>query len=75
MVQMARVSPPWGAPNLTDDTWLYGGSLNSVRYAINNGFNNRMPPFGELLGEGKAHVLAAYIWSLSNSAESAAQAN
>ena len=64
-----------GAPNLTDDIWLYGGSINSVKYAITNGFSNRMPPFGELLGEGKAHVLAAYIWSLSNSAESAAQAN
>lgn len=58
-----------GAPNLTDDIWLYGGSINSVKYAINNGFNNKMPPFGELLGEGKSHVLAAYIWSLSNLAE------
>lgn len=55
-----------GAPNLTDDIWLYGGSLNSVMYAVNNGFNNKMPAFGELLDEGKAHVLAAYIWSLSN---------
>ncbi|MFK7857595.1 MAG: cytochrome-c oxidase, cbb3-type subunit III [Granulosicoccus sp.] len=64
-----------GAPNLTDDIWLYGGSLNSVRYAINNGFNNKMPAFGELLGEGKAHVLAAYIWSLSNTPEQASTAN
>lgn len=62
-----------GAPNLTDDIWLYGGSLNSIQYAITNGFNNRMPAFGELLGEGKAHVLAAYIWSLSNSPDNAAR--
>lgn len=61
-----------GAPNLTDDIWLYGGSLTSIKYAINNGFNNRMPAFGELLGEGKAHVLAAYIWSLSNSPDKVA---
>lgn len=61
-----------GAPNLTDDIWLYGGSLSSVKHAINNGFNNRMPAFGELLGEGKAHVLAAYIWGLSNRDEKVA---
>lgn len=61
-----------GGPNLTDDIWLYGGSLNSVTHAINNGFNNRMPAFEELLGEGKAHVLAAYIWSLSNSSDEVA---
>lgn len=64
-----------GAPNLTDDIWLYGGSLNSVKYAITNGLNNQMPGFGELLGEGKAHVLAAYIWSLSNSPDEVAQSN
>lgn len=64
-----------GAPNLTDDTWLYGGSINSVKHAITDGFNNRMPSFGELLGEGKAHVLAAYIWSLSNTPGSDATVN
>lgn len=64
-----------GAPNLADDIWLYGGSLNSVKYAINNGFNNKMPAFGELLGEGKAHVLAAYIWSMSNETEKVSQTN
>ncbi|MFT5896253.1 MAG: cytochrome c oxidase cbb3-type subunit 3 [bacterium] len=59
-------NPLIGAPNLTDDTWLYGGSLTSVQNAIKNGFDNQMPAFGQLLGEGKAHVVAAYIWSLSN---------
>lgn len=62
-----------GAPNLTDDIWLYGGSIDSVKYAITNGYNNQMPAFGELLGEGKAHVLAAYIWSLSNAEDTVAQ--
>lgn len=54
-----------GAPNLTDDIWLYGGSMRSVQDAIRHGFANEMPAFGELLGDGKAHVLAAYVWSLS----------
>ncbi len=62
-----------GAPNLTDDVWLYGGSIQSIKHAINNGLNNQMPAFGDLLGEGKAHVLAAYIWSLSQPAESTPQ--
>jgi cytochrome c oxidase cbb3-type subunit 3 len=25
-----------------------------------------MPAWGEFLGEAKVHVLAAYVWSLSN---------
>ena len=60
-------NPVIGAPDLTDDTWLYGGSIKSIQAAIKDGLNNEMPAFGELLGEGKAHVLAAYIWSLSSS--------
>jgi cytochrome c oxidase cbb3-type subunit 3 len=28
-----------------------------------------MPAFGDFLGEGKVHVLAAYVWSLSNTPE------
>lgn len=60
-------NPALGAPNLTDKTWLHGGGVSQVRAAINNGFTNQMPAFGKLLGEGKAHVLAAYVWSLSSS--------
>ena len=55
-----------GAPNLTDRTWLYGGSLATVMDTINRGRTNQMPAFGELLGEGKVHLLAAYVWGLSN---------
>jgi len=59
-------NPLLGAPNLTDRTWLFGGSLANVMDAINNGRTNQMPPFGELLGEGKIHLLTAYVWGLSN---------
>jgi cytochrome c oxidase cbb3-type subunit 3 len=59
-------NPALGAPNLTDKVWLYGGSLATVTEGINKGRNNQMPSFKELLGEGKAHVLAAYVWGLSN---------
>jgi cytochrome c oxidase cbb3-type subunit 3 len=55
-----------GTPNLSDKIWLYGGSLETIMETIRKGRNNTMPAFGEFLGEGKVHVLAAYIWSLSN---------
>lgn len=55
-----------GAPNLTDNIWLYGGSPKAVAASIANGRNGRMPAHQEFLGEAKAHLLAAYIYSLSN---------
>jgi cytochrome c oxidase cbb3-type subunit III len=55
-----------GAPNLTDNVWLYGGSPGVIRYTITNGRNGRMPAHRDFLGEDKVHVLAAYIYSLSN---------
>jgi cytochrome c oxidase cbb3-type subunit 3 len=59
-------NPALGAPNLTDNVWLYGGSLATVTETINKGRTNQMPAFKELLGEGKIRVLAAYVWGLSN---------
>ncbi|MGV3741130.1 MAG: cytochrome-c oxidase, cbb3-type subunit III [Burkholderiaceae bacterium] len=58
-----------GAPNLSDKVWLYGGSAETVMETIRKGRNNQMPAFGEFLGEAKSHVLAAYVWSLSNKTE------
>lgn len=55
-----------GAPNLTDDIWLYGGSEQAVTATIANGRNGVMPAHEEFLGEAKVHLLAAYIYSLSN---------
>jgi cytochrome c oxidase cbb3-type subunit 3 len=54
-----------GAPNLTDNTWLYGGSLTRISESIAKGRNGNMPAQGEFLGEAKVHLLAAYIYSLS----------
>ena len=62
-----------GAPNLTDDIWLYEGSITAIKQAINFGLSNQMPAFGPVLGDAKAHVLAGYLWSLSDSAESKSQ--
>lgn len=58
-----------GAPNLADNIWLYGGSQTRVVETIVKGRNGKMPAHGEFLGEAKIHLLAAYIYSLSNDAE------
>lgn len=55
-----------GAPNLTDEVWLYGGSPKAVASSIANGRNGVMPAHEEFLGKAKVHLLAAYIYSLSN---------
>ncbi len=55
-----------GAPNLTDKIWLYGGGLNNVMDAINKGRGNMMPAHKSILSEAKVHLLAAYVWGLSN---------
>lgn len=54
-----------GAPNLSDRVWLYGSSVANISETISKGRQNQMPAFGELLGEGKVHVLSAYVMSLS----------
>lgn len=54
-----------GAPNLTDDIWLYGGTQKDVMESIDKGRGGRMPAHAEFLGEAKAHLLAAYVYSLS----------
>jgi len=58
-----------GAPNLTDKVWLYGGGVDSIMETIRKGRNNSMPAFEDFLGKEKVHLLAAYVWSLSNETE------
>jgi cytochrome c oxidase cbb3-type subunit 3 len=54
-----------GAPNLTDNIWLYGGSPGVIKMSIAKGRQGHMPAHRDFLGENKVHVLAAYIYSLS----------
>lgn len=71
-------NPMLGAPNLTDDTWLYRATLDSIKHTIANGRNNQMPAFADTLGADKVKLLAAYVQSLSASsaaADSAATAD
>lgn len=54
-----------GAPNLSNDIWLYGGSQKTIIETITHGRNGRMPPHREFLGKAKVHLLAAYVYGLS----------
>jgi cytochrome c oxidase cbb3-type subunit 3 len=54
-----------GAPNLTDKVWLYGSSEATITETITNGRQNKMPAWKDFLGEAKVHLLAAYVYSLS----------
>lgn len=54
-----------GAPNLTDNIWLYGGSEKQIEFTIENGRAGVMPAWKEILGEDKVHVLSGYVYSLS----------
>ena len=56
---------PMGAPNLTDHVWLYGGSQKAIEESIRNGRAGVMPPWKDILGEEKVHVISAYVYSLS----------
>ncbi len=53
-----------GAPNLTDNIWLYGASAESIEEGITLGRSNAMPAQLERLGESKLHLLTAYVYSL-----------
>lgn len=61
-----RGNPALGAPNLTDKTWLYGGSSATIAETIGKGRNGVMPAWGEFLGAEKIHLLAGFVWGLSN---------
>jgi cytochrome c oxidase cbb3-type subunit 3 len=55
-----------GAPNLTDKVWLYGGSTKQIEFTIRHGRNGKMPAQDQRFSAEQIHVLAAYVYSLSN---------
>jgi len=58
-----------GAPNLTDNVWLYGSSFAQIQQTLRYGRNGRMPAQEAILGHDKVHLLAAYVYSLSQHPE------
>lgn len=74
-----------GYPNLNDDEWLWGGSLEAIHTTITNGARNtqsddarqsQMPAFGKdgILTNEQIGQVAEYVLSLSGNATDAAAA-
>lgn len=61
-------NPLLGAPNLTDDIWLHGGTPELIAQTVNLGRNSKMPAHQTLLNEDRQRLLAAYVVSLSAAA-------
>lgn len=52
-----------GAPNLFDDAWLYGGSIESVMTAVREGRSGVMPAWRGRLSDDEARLITAWILS------------
>ncbi len=59
-------NPALGAPNLTDKIWLHGWGEDAIVAMVNNGKTNVMPAHAARFTPQQIHLLAAYVWGLSN---------
>ena len=80
--------PPGGTgfPNLNDDDWLWGGSLDEIDFTITHGVRNGGDPDARVIGDaalpGRWHAdprqigdVADYVLSLSGAEHDAAAAD
>lgn len=63
-----------GYPNLLDDAWLWGGSLEAIEYTVRHGIRNdsdvdarwsQMPAYDGVLSDEQISATAEYVLSLS----------
>ena len=59
-------NPALGAPNLADNVWLHGWGEDAVIAMVTKGRTNVMPAHAARFTPEEIHVLAAYVWGLSN---------
>ncbi|MEC5290959.1 cytochrome-c oxidase, cbb3-type subunit III [Aurantimonas sp. C2-6-R+9] len=57
-----------GAPNLSDQTWLYGGNLQTIITTIHGGRQGHMPTWENRLSPADINILALYVHSLGGEA-------
>jgi len=58
-----------GAPNLTDNEWLYGGDAQDIVDTLYNGRQGVMPNWNERLTPETISALAVYVHSLGGGVE------
>ncbi len=69
-----RGNPLLGAPDLTDDDWLYGGDGETILASVLDGRHGVMPAWGAQFGDADIDNLAHYVLSLSGAPHDAAKA-
>lgn len=60
-----RGVPQLGAPNLTDNVWLYGGDFASIATSIRDGRSGVMPAWRGRLSEEEARAITAWLYANS----------
>ncbi len=72
-----------GYPNLLDDDWLWGGTIEEVHYTISHGIRNdvdfdahwsQMPAYGELFTEDEIGAVVQHVKAISGQDHDAALA-
>eukprot|EP00873_Tetraselmis_striata_P030020 jgi/Tetstr1/450284/TSEL_037320.t1 len=57
-----------GAPDLTDEFWIYGGTRSDIFETLHGGRQGHMPHWEGRLSEGQIRVLALYVTNLRSDA-------
>lgn len=65
-------NPMLGAPNLTDDIWLYGSDPAAIAHSVRAGRNGVMPAQEAIIGVDRARLAAAWVLAQSKPAAAAA---
>ena len=60
----AKGNPQLGAPNLSDQIWLYGGEIEDLVAQISNPKHGNLPAWGERLEPEMVKMLAVYVHAL-----------
>ena len=72
-----------GYPNLLDDSWLWGGTIDEIAWTIRHGIRNEqsadtrwseMPAFGEIFAEDEIAQVVNYVLNISGQEHDAALA-
>ncbi|MHA6323947.1 cytochrome-c oxidase, cbb3-type subunit III [Roseivivax sp. CAU 1753] len=70
-----------GYPNLLDDAWLWGGTMEDIAYTVRHGIRNEddpdarfseMPAFGDILSDEEIATLVAHVQTLDEGGDPAA---
>ena len=64
-------NPAIGAPNLTDNIWLYGGTLDDIKTSVRAGRNGKMPAWEPIIGKDRARLVEAWVLAQSKATETA----